>query len=70
MFDTEVQRKIKNPPALSLALELEDKGQARALFPSASRGTKRKAEILDGEVGEEDTGLGSMGDVVVQLWAF
>jgi hypothetical protein len=56
MFETEVTRKIRNPPALSLALET-GATSGEGLFPE-----RREVE------GEEDEAL--QRDVLAELWAF
>ncbi|ODN74882.1 hypothetical protein L202_07184 [Cryptococcus amylolentus CBS 6039] len=54
LFETEIKRKIRHPPALSVALET---GAKTTIFPD---GEKKEGE--DGGEGEED--------VVAELWAF
>jgi hypothetical protein len=58
LFETEIKRRLKNPPAL--AAELEDVQQA---FPVAGSAGEYK------EDGDEDVGV-STGDVIQELWTF
>ncbi|KAK6904254.1 hypothetical protein I203_107770 [Kwoniella mangroviensis CBS 8507] len=62
LFETESNRKIKNPPALSMAIETATSDSLPDLFPS-HKGSEGKT------VGDEDV-VEKEGDIVSQLWAF
>ncbi|WVW79002.1 hypothetical protein I302_100965 [Kwoniella bestiolae CBS 10118] len=61
LFETESNRKIKNPPALSMSIETST-NDLPDLFPSHDVGST-KADDEEGEVQKEE-------DIVSQLWAF
>ncbi|WVF70372.1 hypothetical protein IAT40_005162 [Kwoniella sp. CBS 6097] len=65
LFETEANRRIKNPPALSLALDLENKSQdSLDLFPSAS------AVAMTSEKRDEEETAGAQVDIINALWVF
>ncbi|OCF39139.1 U3 small nucleolar RNA-associated protein 19 [Kwoniella heveanensis CBS 569] len=70
LFETEANRRIKNPPALSLALDMQDKSQPQDsldLFPST---TSTTAGAGAGAEGAEEEKIGAQVDVVNALWVF
>ncbi|WVQ97540.1 hypothetical protein IAU59_004654 [Kwoniella sp. CBS 9459] len=71
LFETEANRRIKNPPALSIALDLENKDEPLDLFPSAAAASSAEEKTGDEQVQlEEETVVGIQADVINALWVF
>lgn len=68
MFATETTRRIKNPPALSVELEM---GIASPLFPARGKGKENGHVNGDGNEAEEaDETATVQTDLVSELWGF